>query len=541
MFKEAKIPMSREEKLFRYTPVWKTLLLMAIPSMALMLIFGLYTFMDNVLAINLADYDAKTIGERTYERKDLVRLFMSGISPVITFMFAITMLFGVGVSRRYSINLGAGREERAKQTIKTTMQIALGVSLVLIPVLIFASKPWIKSQYSGEPEMANLISDKGFDYVWIIIMAFPMQMFNQIVSSLLRAEAKNKQVLISQLFPILINLLMDWILMGPCGMGIEGGAWATFISYLLTTIILSFYMLTLKTTRIKFKNFIGFHGFKAITIIGVILVGISPFMRNMAQSITQTIETRTMQEVSQNVYGNKMQMNLVMSAVFPIFGLFFPMLFGFVQAASPIIGYNYGAGDIKRVKQATWYVVLYSTIVAVMIYIISTFLLMDYLNKILGVQNQLLKGGVMFHTLDKTQKMYGIMMFGAIVFGPSLGAMALFGSTDRIMFSIFASLLRGLLLLIPFLFIFKAITDTINYDTAQNLSGENGIFSKEYIFWWFYPALSITTSITLLSTLIYTLKHLDKKRTTLEERISKIYLNQKNRKNKKLAKEDQLK
>jgi len=49
-------------------------------------------------------------------------------------------------------------------------------------------------------------------------------MFNQIVSSLFRAEAKNKQMLIAVITPIFINLLLDYVFMGPVKMGIEGGA-----------------------------------------------------------------------------------------------------------------------------------------------------------------------------------------------------------------------------------------------------------------------------------------------------------------------------
>lgn len=132
-------------------------------------------------------------------------------------------------------------------------------------------------------------------------------------------------------------------------------------------------MMSIPDTRIKFKNAFGKQGFRLITLVGVCLVGVSPFMRNMAQSITQSVEMRQIQDVSQSVYGNNMQMSVIMTAVFPVFGLFFPMMFGFIQAGSPIAGYNYGAGNMKRVKQTTWFIVLYSTIMGIIIFSISTF------------------------------------------------------------------------------------------------------------------------------------------------------------------------
>ena len=590
---------TREQILFQDTPVWKSLLKMAIPSMIVMLIFGLYTFMDNVLSINYAydSYTKEAAATGLYTGKDLVRLFMSGVTPITTFIFAVTMLFGVGVSRRYSINLGAGNVERANKTIKTTMQISLAVSILLIPVLIFTAKPWMSSQFDGDPRMAALIEDKGFDYVWIIILSFPLQMFNQIATSVFRAEARNKEMLIAVFIPILINLLFDWVFMGPAGLGVEGGAWATFISYVVTTALMVYYMVSIKETNVKFKNLFGRHGFQWITIVGVILVGIAPFMRNMAQSITQTVEMRQIQDVSQAVYGNNMQMSVIMTAVFPVFGLFFPMMFGFIQAGSPITGFNYGAGDMKKVKESTWLIMLYSTLVGGLIFVLSAYALIGPLNSLLGIEDKNFKlmdyhpvgtdiktfnmpnaaathtaidassygatttwthnfvmvngkplvmsvnvGGKTidmnivthvsnktFHTLDKAQKMYAIMMCSSIAFGPALGAMSLFGSTDRVFLNILASTLRGVILLIPMLLIFAHAAEGQTHDIAQNNLGTNGAFTQEYFFWWFYPILAVITSLILLACAIYVMKHLDKKHTTLDSRIEKIHEWNKNR------------
>ncbi|NQZ65986.1 MAG: hypothetical protein HRT99_02060 [Mycoplasmatales bacterium] len=547
---------SREEKFFKDTPVWKSLLIMSIPSMIMMLVFGMYTFIDNVLSINFANDSYSTVSAG-FSGKDQVRLFMSGVTPITTFMFAVAMLFGVGLSRRVSINIGAKKEDRALRTMKTAMQFALGLSVILMPILFFAAKPWMKSQFDGNAQMSQLIADEGYKYVWIIIMAFPIQIFTQIMSSLYRTEARNKIVLLATVAPLSLNLLFDYIFMGPLGMGINGGAWATFISYVVTALIFIYFMLTVKSSRFSFRNLFGKKGFQWITIVGVILVGIAPFMRNMAQSITQTVEMRQIQNVSEHIYGDNMKMSIIMSAVFPIFGLFFPMMFGFIQAGSPITGYNYGAGNMKKVKQTTIYIVIYSTIVATLIFVVSTWGLMRPLTNLLGIEDSniqisyksgtnppsyssqlgtiletkvnpitgdtIVKYDSIFNTLDKSQKMYGIMMSSALFFGPSLGAMSLFGSTDRVFLNIFASSLRGLILLIPILFIFANIAVDHPGDIGENLVGTNGIFTDEFLFWWFYPFLAFVTSLILITLAIFTMRRLDKKHKPLEERIEAIH------------------
>lgn len=568
---------SSEYKLFIETPVWKILLKMSIPGMIIMLIFGLYTFLDNILAINFAyDYSdyVNEAKNTTSSSKDLVRLFMGGISPVSTFILAIGLLFGVGVSRRFSINIGRGMEDRAIKTVKTTMMVGIITSLVLMPVLILTSEPWIKSQFDGDPHMASLIAKEGYKYIWIIIITFPIQMFNQITSSIFRAEAKNKQMLVATFFPIAINLLFDWILMGPCGMGISGGAWATFISYVITAIIISIYMLTIKETRVRFKSLFGFKGVQFITIVGVMLVGIAPFLRNFAQSITPTIELRKIQEVSEYIYHSPMQMTSIMTAVFPIFGLFFPMVFGIIQAGSPITSYNYGAKNFARVKSTTMWVTLYSTIIGIFIFVISTFTLIDPLTSLLGISDHNLSlivsdsekptieglfksRGVsllkdtpisnrsgfsiltfdhIFYTLEKARKMYGIMMFSMVVFGPTLGAMSLLGSTDRISLNIFASSLRGILLLIPFLYIFAAIAVNMDTNWLDNLLNNNGIFSSEYFFWWFYPALALMTTIILSIVSFLVMRKLEQNHKPLEVRLQEFHLWAREHREKRLLK-----
>lgn len=550
----------REIKLFRETPVPKALMKMAVPGIIMMLIFGMYTFADNILSINFAHDNYKEYAAGMMNSESLVRLFMAGLTPVTTFMFAISMLFGLGLATRFSINIGAKREERALSTLKTTMQVGIGIGILLIPVLMFTAKPWVSSQYSSDPRMAELIADKSFDYLWIIIIAFPMVMFNQMCSSVFRSEGKNRIVLLANIVPIFLNILFDWVLMGPGGMGIEGGAWATFISYVLTSAIFITAIIKKVSSRIIFRNMFGKKGFHWIVLIGVCLVGIAPFLRNMAQSITQTVEMRVIQDVSMDVYGNPMFSQQIMSGVFPTFGLFFPLLFAFIQAGTPLASYNYGAKDMKRVRSTILYTGLFSSILGLTIFGLATFVLINPLNDLLKIHdsnlvltadqvkqfganitqhglkeiplphnNPLYQAG--FHVYDqmvpiraKAQKMLGIMMLAMPLFGLVISAMTLFNSTDRVLSNIFSSTLRGVLLLFPFLYLFKGINHAAvsPNEMLDHLILDNSVFSNEYTFWWFYPTLSGVTTIILGICLFLTLKRLDRKHLTLDERIENI-------------------
>ncbi|MCK5867149.1 MAG: hypothetical protein KAG14_01995 [Mycoplasmataceae bacterium] len=520
-----KVETNKKEKrdtsdFFLKKPIWKVVLQMMIPSIIMMLIFGTYTFVDNVLSINLANdsYQPFKTTRGIVDTKTLVRHFMAGITPVTTFIFAVIMLFGLGISRRYTVNIAAGKKVRAIQTIKTGNQISLLIAFLLIPILLFTSKLWIKAQFDRDPLVAELIAKEGYEYIWIIIISLPIQMFNQTISSLLRAEARNKQVMFAMIMPVFLNILMDYLFMGPLGLGIEGGAWATFISYVISGMLLLVFIIKDRKSLINLKNLFGFKEFKWVTLVGVVAIGAAPFMRNMAQSITQTFEMAQIQKVSLNVYHDPMAMTRIMTAVFPLFGLFFPIMFAGIQAGSPVASYNFGAKNMKRVKQTVIWVVIYSFALAVFLYVISTFLLFRPLNHLLGNENT-----PAFASLDKSNIAYGIMMVGLPLLSVFLGAMTLFSSTDRVLMGILASSLRGAVLLVPFLLGFAAIANANTGDANVNLTGNNGAFSSEYIFWWFYTAIIAATSIITVIMGWFTWRKLETNQKTFEEKLERFH------------------
>ena len=557
-----KTEMSREKRIFSEQPIWKSVLQMAIPSIIAMFVYGLYSFVDSIISIQMASDNYTYLSSPTTSAKDLVRIFMTSTVPITAFMLSITLLFGVGVARRVSVNIGAGNEERAIKTMKTTTQFSLLLSMILIPVLLFTAKPWIRSQFDNSPQIASMIADQAYKYVWIVIMGLPLVMFNQVIVSLLRSEARNKESVLAMLIPLVINLLLDYLFMGPLGMGIEGGAWATFISYIITFLMYVYAISRRVESRIKWNNLFGRRNFQLITLVGVILVGTAPFLRNVAQSITTTLEVNKIQDVSKHVYGNSLSMVTIMTSVIPILSLFFPIMFGFVQAGSPLAAYNFGAKNIKRVKETILWVIIFSFITGLLIYIISVFGMFNILSSWLGNENKVydhkqihalilnaknhaspnaikqfteidrwatqVSGtpnyNFTFHVVEKAKKAFGIMIVGLPLFSVVLGAMVLFGSTDRILLSIFSASLQGLILLPPFLYFFSWAAISSPGVLSENVIGNGGPFTSEYIFYWFYSAMIATTTIILTIAMLIVLKGIDKKTiVTIDTRVDNIH------------------
>ena len=428
-------------------PIWKAVLKMALPALLFMLLFGSFFFVDMILAINLAPGNMTKINGIT--DKQMVLLSMSSFGPINPLINSITLMFGMGIATRVSINLGRKRFDRAKNTLKTGTMVSMITSVLLTIVLMFVMKPWMMSQMPSS--IAAAIADNASKYGYIIIAITPIFMFNQIISSTLRVEGRNRELMIPYIISIGINLFLDWVFMGPLGMGIEGGAIATMISTLFVTVTYLAMIIRSKDSIVKFKNMFGLK-FQWIVLIGIILVGIAPFFRNLAQSITSTVEANVIKEISKNIYtsvnGDK-QMTLMLAGAGPIFMLFFPLIFGFAQAGRPIASFNYGAKNYRRVKQTYIWIMIYSTITSILIYFISAFWLSGTLMDWLGVA-----GGA---TKPKSIKMLKIMMISIVLFGIVIATMVLTGSTDRILLSLFVSLLRGFILFFPMIYIFRAL------------------------------------------------------------------------------------
>jgi len=480
----------RANHLFAKMPVWKALIKMAIPSIILMLVFGSYMFFDSVLSINFAHYDNfPKIGNaaHTIEQSDMIRLFMSAFSPINTLIIAFSLLFAIGVSTRVSINKGAGRKKRAINTLKTGSMLSIAVSLILIPILIFATKPWIHSQYDSAFGVGNVdkIADEAFKYALPIIVITPLTMFNQMISSLLRTEARNKQLMIALILPVFLNLTLDYLFMGIAHMGIEGSAYATVIATSSTTLLMLFFIWRTKKSLITFKHLFSFR-FKVLSIIGISLVGASPFLRNVAQSITYATQAQIFADASQVAYGNPGAMINMMTGIMPVYMLFFPIMFGFVQAAMPIASFNYGAKDFRRVKQVYLWTILYALIAVVIIYFGVAWGLARPLNSLLKVKNTPIAhiGAENFGLKDESITAIKYIMLSMFGFVPAIAAMIVFSATDRIGLNVIASSLQGLILFWPVFYGFEAWAEKIGSDFR-------------FLMWVSIPVITLLTSIIL--------------------------------------------
>ena len=424
---------SKTEKEYASASIPKLVLKTAIPSFIMMLVFGLYSYIDSILAVQFAHYDAGSNFDQyvkfvqqlegvDYTEGDIIRMMMSMTNATVQFAAAFTMFFAIGISTRIAVNLGKGEKEKAKNIMRVGTFYSIIVTIVVMAISLPISSIWVKSQYPNQDPFArDLLSQYSTKYANIVLWATPFLLINNVYTFVLRTEGNYKALMIATFLPTIINLGLDVALMGGAKMGIDGGAWATFIAWAVTSVILILFAWRDKSEYLNLRTMFGKKMYHP-SIIGISIIGIPMFLNQFSFSITQTIANQQMGHIA-NAIGDPMYMHMLSSGVFPIFMLMFPAVMGVSQGSMPIASYNFGRKDMKRVADTVKWTIIISVITAIVAYGILAAAMGNTLLAWLGTE----KGPI------KTASFKALLIAGTAMIPAAInnGFNVYFGSTDR--------------------------------------------------------------------------------------------------------------
>ena len=161
------------------------------------------------------------------------------------------------------------------------------------------------------------------------------------MNNFIRAEGQPRIAMNTMLIGTVTNIVLDYLFIFIFNWGIKGAAAATIISYGVTSTWVLYHFLSGKSVlKIKKKNF----ALDAILIRGIVTVGFPTFVMQVTGSIQQMILNRKLEQ-----YGGDMALAVVGIIMSITTFLVMPAM-GIAQGAQPIMGYNFGAKNLKRVK-----------------------------------------------------------------------------------------------------------------------------------------------------------------------------------------------
>jgi putative MATE family efflux protein len=276
---------------------------------------------------------------------------VTAVFPVMVIMMAFGMLIGVGASVRLSLNLGRKNYERARKVVGNTVLLIILVS-VFVTVLGFAIKDPMLRTFGATDTTIRYAND----YLNYILWGVVFHEFGFSMNSLIRAEGNARIAMISMLISAGINIPLDAFFIVYLDMGVSGAALATIISMACLSI---WVLIHFKSDRCVVKLRKKYIGIDPVILGSILTVGLAPFAMQIANSAVQALLNLSLIK-----YGSDLAvgaMGIIMSVVV----LVVMSIVALNMASQPIIGYNYGALNFSRVRQALKISVTIATAISV--------------------------------------------------------------------------------------------------------------------------------------------------------------------------------
>ena len=326
-------------------PISKLLIQQAIPASIGILVMSLNILIDTIFV-------GQWIGSEAIAAINVVL-------PVSFFIAALGMAIGVGGASIISRSLGEKNIIKAEQTFGNQISLTFMITiLVVIFGLLFVNQ--IIPIFGGKGSLFSLAKT----YYVIVMYGVPVLAFCMMANNTIRAEGKPKNAMYAMLLPSISNLTLDYIFIKVFDMGMMGAAWATSLSYgVCATYIIYFFLSGQSILKPKLYNFF----IKYDTVLQITSLGSVTLVRQAMVSLTVLLVNNILYtiggESSITVYAIISRM--LMFATFPIFGI--------TQGFLPIAGYNYGAKNWLRVKNIINTSILYSSVLATIVFLLIFF------------------------------------------------------------------------------------------------------------------------------------------------------------------------
>jgi putative MATE family efflux protein len=278
------------------------------------------------------------------------------VLPVSFFIAALGMAIGIGGSSIVSRALGANEKSKALKTFgnQVTMTIALTLTLVFFGLYYIDN---IIPLFGGK----GTIFEPAKTYYQIVLYGVPFLALSMMGNTIIRAEGKPKYAMYAMMIPSITNLGLDILFINVMDLGMIGAAWATTGSYILCFIFIFLFFVSknsgMKISLIHFK-------LQRSIVSEISNLGSVTLSRQAIVSITYLLMNNILFDFGgvTSVTSYAIVSRMLMFALFPIFGI--------TQGFIPIAGYNYGAQNYDRVKQAIRIAIIYAMVMASLVFVL---------------------------------------------------------------------------------------------------------------------------------------------------------------------------
>lgn len=363
-----------------------------------------------------------------------------GVGPMAISGLAITFPFmnltgafgaaiGVGSSTFMSVKLGQKDYATAEHVLGNTLSLNIIVGVLLSVVCLIFLDPILRFFGASDATLPY-----ARDYMTIILAGNVFTHTYLGLNSVLRSASKPRQAMTATIFTVLLNTVLDPIFIYDwgLGLGIRGAAIATILAQLVA-LTYQVKLLSNPNELIHFKR--GIYRLDSSLVKNILGIGISPFCMNACSCIVVIFINNQLVryggDYAVGAYG-------IANKIATIFAMF---VMGLNQGMQPIAGYNYGAQRFDRLMKVLKLTVLSATVVMTVGWLCSMFL-PYYCVRLFTTDSQLIQMSIV--GLRIVTLLFPIIGYQMVVTN-------FFQCIGKVKVSIFLSLSRQLIFLIPFL------------------------------------------------------------------------------------------
>ena len=307
------------------TPIYKLIPTLAVPTIISMLATALYNMADTYFVSKLGTSASGAVGI---------------LFPMMALIQAVGFTIGMGSGTQISRLLGKKKQEYAEAVSASAILNGLVMGVLIAVVGMCFTEQIVRLLGATETIVPYAV-----DYARYIFLATPMMITCFVLNNQLRSEGKAKYSMIGILAGGLLNVALDPLFIFTFRFGISGAAIATALSQTVSMILLFLPFIRKKTVL---KLSVRHISAKPRVYFDILKFGLPSLFRQGLASVASVLLNRSAAEYGDSAVA-------AMSIVGKVFMVLFSVLIGFGQGYQPVVGYNYGAGNQKRVREAFWF------------------------------------------------------------------------------------------------------------------------------------------------------------------------------------------
>ncbi len=395
---------------------------LAVPAIVAQLVNALYNIVDRIYIGHIAD-----VG-------DIALTGLGLCFPIIMFVSALAALVGIGGGSRASILMGDGDLHGANEILGNCAVLMLMISVGSTALFQLTKEPLLYLFGASGNTIPYALSYLEI-YLWgSIFVQIALGMNNFIT-----IQGFSTISMATVLVGAAVNIALDPIFIFGLNMGVRGAALATVIAQSVSA---AWVIAFLVGKRTKMRLQLAFFRLKRSVILPVVALGVSPFIMQSTESLVTISFTSSLYRYGGDVAVGAMT---ICSSIMQFLCMVF---MGLAQGAQPIIGFNYGAGNYRRVRQTFRLAIRWNLMVSM-----AGFLLFQVFPR------QLLasfgKGNELYYQF--AVRFMRVFLLMVLINGVQMLSSNFFAAIGKPLKGMFLSMTRQVLFLMPLLLVFPLL------------------------------------------------------------------------------------